>query len=91
MKCCCSDFPVEGLETFVCDTEFAVSLHKDSKLSQLVKHIDLINILALEDVADGEARFVHLFSEDVSDCLTNALPCLLFEVGLVCIRMQYVV
>jgi hypothetical protein len=48
-----------------------------------VPSIDIVHHFARDRVASGELRFVYWKSEEnVSDCLTKALPRSLLEVGL---------
>jgi hypothetical protein len=66
-----------------CDNKAALSLCKDRKEGQRVKHIDVIHHFARDHVASGELSFVYCKSEEnVSDCLTKALSRPLFEKGL---------
>jgi hypothetical protein len=56
---------------------------------QRIKHIDIINHFVRGHVASWEFAFVHCKSENnVSDCLTKALPRLLFEKGLEGLGME---
>jgi hypothetical protein len=69
-----SDFPLGGPVVIRCDGQAALSLCKDRKEGQRVKHIDMIHHFARDHVASGELFFVYYKSEDnVSDCLTQAL------------------
>jgi hypothetical protein len=62
------------------DNKAALSLCKDRKETQLVKHIDVIHHFARDHVASGELSFVYCKSvENASDCLTKALSRPLFE------------
>jgi hypothetical protein len=68
---------------WTCDNKAALSLCKDRKEGQRVKHIDVIHHFARDHVARGELSFVYWKSvEIVSDCLTKALSRHLFEKGL---------
>ena len=83
-----SDFPVVGPLTVLCDNKAALSLCKDRKEGQRVKHIDIIHHFARDHVASGELQFVYCRSEaNVSDCLTKALTRSAFESGLVGLGM----
>jgi hypothetical protein len=83
-----SDFPLKGPVIIECDNKAAISLCKDRKEGQRVKHIDIIHHFARDHVASGELSFVYCKSEDnVSDCLTKALAKPLFEKGLVGLGM----
>jgi hypothetical protein len=78
-----SDFPLGGPVVIRCDNKAALSLCKDRKEGQRVKHIDVIHHFARDHVASGELSFIYCKSEDnVSDCLTKALSRPLFEKGL---------
>jgi hypothetical protein len=71
-----------------CDNKAALSLCKDRKEGQSVKHIDIIHHFARDHVASGELSFVYCKSaENVSDCLTKALTRHLFEKGLMGLGM----
>jgi hypothetical protein len=77
------DFALKGPVLIECDNKAAISLCKDRKEGQRVKHIDIIHHFARDHVASGELSFVYCKSEDnVSDCLTKALAKPLFEKGL---------
>jgi hypothetical protein len=77
------DFPIVGPLIISCDNKAALSLCKDRKEGQRVKHIDIIHHFARDHVASGEIEFVYCRSADnVSDCLTKALPRPSFENGL---------
>ena len=79
----CEALQLEGPLQVSCDNQAALSLCQDRKESQRVKHIDIIHHFARDRVASGEIKFVYCRSEDnVSDCLTKALPRPLFEAGL---------
>jgi hypothetical protein len=81
-----ADFPLQGPVVIGCENKAALSLCKDRKEGQRVKHIDIIHHFANDHVASGELSFVYCKSEDnVSDCLTKALP-RSFEKGLVGLR-----
>jgi hypothetical protein len=83
-----SDFPLKGPLTILCDNKAALSLCKDRKEGQRVKHIDIIHHFARDHVATGELQYLYCKSSDnVSDCLTKALPRPAFEVGLVGLGM----
>ena len=70
-----SDFPIVGPLTIFCDNQAALGLLKDRKEGQRVKHIDVIHHFARDRVASGELQFVYCRSVDnISDCLTKALP-----------------
>jgi hypothetical protein len=77
------DFLLGGPVIIWCHNKAALSLCKDSKEGQRVKHIDVIHHSARAHVASGELSFVYCKSEEnVSDCLTKALSRPLFEKGL---------
>jgi hypothetical protein len=77
-----SDFLLGGWVIIRCDNKAALSLCKDRKEGQRVKHI-VIHHFARDHVASGELSFVYCKSEEnVSDCLTKALARPLFEKGL---------
>ena len=77
------DLPFQGPLTIFCDNEAALTLCKDRKEGQRVKHIDIIHHFARDRVASGELQFVYCKSADnVSDCFTKALPKVAFEVCL---------
>jgi hypothetical protein len=83
-----SDFPLKGPVVIACDNKAAISLCKDRKEGQRVKHIDIIHHFARDHVASGELQFVYCKSEEnVSDCLTKALSWPMFEKGLVGLGM----
>jgi hypothetical protein len=83
-----SDFPIVGPLTVLCDNKAAISLCKDRKEGQRVKHIDIIHHFARDHVKSGELQFLYCRSADnVSDCLTKALPRPAFEVCLVGLGM----
>jgi hypothetical protein len=83
-----SDLPLKGPVVIACDNTAAISLCKDCKEGQRVKHIDIIHHCACDHVASGELQFVYCKSEDnVSDCLTKALSWPMFEKGLVGLGM----
>jgi hypothetical protein len=85
------DFPIPGPLAVFCDNQAALSLCKDRKEGQRVKHIDIIHHFARDHVASGELQFVYCRSADnVSDCLTKALPYASFHVGLVGLGMLHV-
>jgi hypothetical protein len=78
-----TDFLLSGPVIIRCDNKAALSLCKDRKEGQRVKHIDVIHHFARDHVASGELSFVYCKSEEnVSDCLTKALSKPLFEKGL---------
>ena len=84
----CADFPIVGPLSIYCDNKAAISLCKDRKEGQRVKHIDIIHHFARDHVASGELQFVYCKSADnVSDCLTKALARPVFEVCLVGLGM----
>jgi hypothetical protein len=84
-----ADFPLQGPVVIGWDNKAALSLCKDRKEGQRVKHIDIIHQFARDHVASGELSFVYCKSEDnVSDCLTKALPRSLIEKGLVGLGMD---
>jgi len=86
-----SAFPIKGPLTIMCDNKAALSLCKDRKEGQRVKHIDVIHHFARDHVATGELGFVYCRSEDnVSDCLTKALPRPAFALGLIGLGMLHV-
>jgi hypothetical protein len=67
----------------LCDNKAAVSLCSDRKETKRAKHIDIVHHFARDRVASGELKFVYCKSEEnVSDCLTQALPRPLLEMGL---------
>jgi hypothetical protein len=69
-----SDFPLKGPVVIECDNKAAISMCKDGKEGQRVKHIDIVHYCARDYVASGELSFVYCKSEDiVSDRLTKAL------------------
>jgi hypothetical protein len=79
-----SDFPSGGPVVMGFDNQPALSLVKDHKEGQRVKHIEIIHHFARDHVASGELSFVFSKSEDyVSDCLTQALTRPLFEKAVV--------
>jgi hypothetical protein len=64
----CSDFPVRGPVTILCDDRAAVSLCEDCKQGRRVKHIDVIHHFAQVRVDSCEIPFFYCRSEDnVSD------------------------
>jgi hypothetical protein len=74
-----------------CDNQAALPLCKDQKETKRVKHIDMIHHFAPDHVANGELMLMYCKSEDnVSDCLTKALPRPLLQVGLVGLGMMRV-
>jgi hypothetical protein len=78
-----ADFLLSGPVTIRCDNKSALSLCKDRKEGQRVKHIDMVHPFSRDRVASGELSFVYCKSEEnVSDCLTEALSRPLFERGL---------
>ena len=84
-----SDFPLRGPLTVYCDNKAALTLCQDRKEGQRVKHIDIIHHFARDRVASGELQFVYCRSQDnVSDCLTKALPASSFQSGLVGLGMS---
>jgi hypothetical protein len=67
----------------LCGNKAAVSLCSDRKETRRAKHRDIVHHFAHDRVASGELKFVYCKSEEnVSDCLTKALPRSLLEVGL---------
>jgi hypothetical protein len=63
-----SDFLLGGRVIRRCDSKAALSLCKDCKEGQRVKHIDVIHHFARDHVASGELSFVYCKSEEnVSD------------------------
>jgi hypothetical protein len=75
---------LEGALHVFCENQAAVSLCKDQKETKRVKHIDIMHHFARDHVASGEFMFLYCKSEDnVSDCLTKALPRPWLQVGLV--------
>jgi hypothetical protein len=87
----CSDFPLKGPLNVFCDNKAALLLCKDRKETQRSKHIDIIHHFARDHVASGQLQFVYCKSEDnVSDCLTKALPRIQFHVCLVGLGMLHV-
>jgi hypothetical protein len=86
-----SDFPLGEPVVIRCDNGAALSLCKDRKEGQRVKHIGMIYHFARDHVASGELSFVYGKSEDnVSDRLTQALTRPLFEKGLEGVGMIHV-
>jgi hypothetical protein len=82
------DFPLSGPVVIGCDNKAAVSLCRDRKEGQLPKHIDVVHHFAQDRVMTGELEVTYCKSEDnVSDCLTKALPRPLFDKGLVGLGM----
>jgi hypothetical protein len=66
-----------------CDNKAGLSLCKDRKEGQRVKHIDVIHPFARDHVTSGKLPFVYCKSvKNVSDCLTKALSRLSREKGL---------
>lgn len=87
----CDDFPIVGPLSIFCDNKAAITLCKDRKEGQRVKHIDIIHHFARDHVNSGELQFLYCRSADnVSDCLTKALPRPAFEVCLVGLGMLLV-
>jgi hypothetical protein len=77
------DFLLGGPVIIRCDNKVALSLCKDRKQGQRVRHIDVIHHFARDHVASGELSFVYCKSEEnVRDCMTKALSRPLFEKGL---------
>jgi hypothetical protein len=73
---------LEGALHVFCDNQAVWSLCKDRKETKRVEHIDIMHRFARDHVASGE--LVYCKSKDnVSDCLTKALPRPLLQVGLV--------
>jgi hypothetical protein len=69
-----ADFLLSGPLTIRCDNKAALSLCKDRKEGQRVKHINVIHHFARDRVANGELSFVYCKSEEnVSDCFTQAM------------------
>jgi hypothetical protein len=84
----CSDSLLTGPLTVRCDNQAALSLCKDRKEGQRMKHIAIINHFARDRVVSGELQFVDCRSKEiVSDCMTKALPRPLYENGLVGLGM----
>lgn len=82
------DFPISGPLSIFCDNQAALTLCKDRKEGQRVKHIDIIHHFARDRVASGELQFVYCKSVDnVSDCFTKALPKATLETCLVGLGM----
>jgi hypothetical protein len=82
------DLDLKGPLHVFCDNKAALCLCKDRKESKRVKHIDVIHHFARDRVASGELAFLYFESKNnVSDCLTKALPRSAFEVGLVGLGM----
>ena len=72
-----------------CDNQAALTLCKDRKESQRMKHIDIVHHFARDHVASGELCFEYCRSEDnVSDVLTKALPRAGFETCLLGLGMS---
>jgi hypothetical protein len=83
-----SDFPLGGPVVVRWNKKAALSLCKDHKEGQRMKHMDLIHHFARDQVAIGELSFVYCKPVDnVSDCLTRAWARPLFEKGLVGLGM----
>jgi hypothetical protein len=83
-----SIFSLGGPVVKSCDDKAALSLCKDLKEGQRMKHIDIIHHFARDHVASGELSFVYCRSEDnVSNCLAKAVARPLFEKGLVGLGM----
>ena len=77
------DFPIKGPLTVLCDNKAALTLCNERKEGQRVKHIDTIHHFARDHVVSGELKFDYCRSADnVSDCLTKALPRSAFESNL---------
>jgi hypothetical protein len=73
----------EEATTILCDNKAAVSLCCDRKEAKRAKHIDIVHHFAHDRVASGDVKFVYCRSDNnVSDCLTKALPRPLLEAGL---------
>ena len=84
----CAELWPGGATVVRCDNKAAVSLCDDRKETKRAKHIDVIHHFARERVASGEIKFLYCRSEDnVSDCLTKALPRPLFVSGLLGLGM----
>ena len=78
-----NDFPIKGPLTVLCDNKAALTLCNERKEGQRVKHIDTIHHFARDHVVSGELKFDYCRSADnVSDCLTKALPRSAFESNL---------
>ena len=74
------DFPLAGPLKILCDNQAALTLCADVREGQRAKHIDVVHHFARERVASRELQFQFCRSEDnVSDCLTKALPRQAFE------------
>jgi hypothetical protein len=81
---------VQGPLTVFCDNKAAIYLCKDRRETKRSKHIGVIHHFARDCVAQGKVQFVYCRSGDnVSDCLTKALPRTLFEKGLMGIGMLH--
>lgn len=81
LKVLLADFaiPVTTVQ-ILCDNQAAISLLKNPVSSQRSKHIDIIYHFARERVARGEISFSYCNTKEmVADCLTKALPELMFE------------
>jgi len=84
-----SDFPLKGPFTILCDNQAALSLCKDRKEGQRVKHIDIIHHFARDHVVSGQLQYLYCKSQDnISDCLTKALPRRAFDAGLLGLGMM---
>jgi hypothetical protein len=59
-----SAFPLGGPVVIRCDNQAALSLCKDRKEGQRVKHVDVIHHFARDHVASGELCFVYCKSEE---------------------------
>jgi hypothetical protein len=78
-----ADFLLSGPVTIRCDNKAALSLCKERKEGQRVRHIDVIHQFARDRVASWELSIVYCKSaENVKDCFTKALSRPLFERGL---------
>jgi predicted nuclease with RNAse H fold len=79
----CQELWPEEATTILCDNKAAVSLCCDRKETKRAKHIDIVHHFARDRVASGDVKFVYCRSDNnVSDCLTKALPRPLLEAGL---------
>lgn len=85
----CSDFRDFGPFVIGCDNQAALSLCKDRKDGQRVKHIDITHHYARDSVARGDVRFRYCRSADnFSDCLTKAVTRPVLAVCLVGLGMS---
>jgi hypothetical protein len=75
--------PVGGPLRISCDNKAALLLCAERKEGQRAKHIDVMHHFVRERVETGELSFTYCKSENnVSDCLTKALPRVAFDSNL---------